>query len=74
MTDDRHGIVHVIGPEQGITLPGIMLVCGDSHTSTIGGLGALAWGVGLTEVEHVLATQTIVAKKPKTMRVDFSGQ
>ncbi len=71
--DVRQGIVHVITPELGIALPGSTLICGDSHTSTIGGLGVLAWGVGLTEIEHVLATQTIVAQKPKTMRITFEG-
>ena len=59
ITDKRHGIVHVVGPEQGITLPGITLVCGDSHTSTHGALGCLSFGIGATEVEHVLATQTL---------------
>ena len=72
--DERQGIVHVFTPEQGIALPGSTLICGDSHTSTIGGLGVLAWGVGLTEIEHVLATQTIVAQKPKTMRITFEGK
>ncbi len=71
--DERQGICHVFTPEQGIALPGSTLICGDSHTSTIGGLGLLAWGVGLTEIEHVLATQTIVAQKPKTMRITFEG-
>ena len=66
--DARQGIVHVIGPELGIALPGCTLVCGDSHTSSNGGVGALAWGIGASEVEHVLATQTIVQRKPKAMR------
>jgi 3-isopropylmalate/(R)-2-methylmalate dehydratase large subunit len=70
---DGHGIVHVIGPELGITLPGTILVCGDSHTCTHGALGALAWGIGSTEIEHVLATQTIVQRRPGTMRVRFDG-
>ena len=63
--DKRQGIVHVIGPEQGFTLPGTTIVCGDSHTSTHGAFGALAFGIGTSEVEHVLATQTLVQKKPK---------
>jgi 3-isopropylmalate/(R)-2-methylmalate dehydratase large subunit len=72
--DPRQGIVHVIGPELGITLPGCTLVCGDSHTATSGGLGAWAWGIGTTEVERVLATQTLVQKKPRNMRVNFTGR
>ncbi len=72
--DPRQGIVHVIGPELGITLPGCTLVCGDSHTATHGGLGAWAWGIGTTEVERVLATQALVVKKPRTMRVTFTGR
>jgi 3-isopropylmalate/(R)-2-methylmalate dehydratase large subunit len=68
------GIVHVMGPEQGITLPGVLLVCGDSHTCTHGGLGAVAFGVGSTEVVHVLATQSLVQRKPKRMRVTFEGK
>jgi 3-isopropylmalate/(R)-2-methylmalate dehydratase large subunit len=71
--DARQGIVHVIGPEQGITLPGTLLVCGDSHTATHGALGALAFGIGSSEVEHVLATQTIWQRKPRTMRVTVDG-
>jgi len=63
MNDTRQGIVHVIGPEQGATLPGMTVVCGDSHTSTHGAFGALAFGIGTSEVEHVLATQTLLAKK-----------
>jgi 3-isopropylmalate dehydratase large subunit len=66
--DKRQGIVHVIGPEQGFTLPGTTIVCGDSHTSTHGAFGALAHGIGTSEVEHVLATQTLIQKKAKNMR------
>ena len=73
MTDDRHGIVHVVGPEQGITLPGLTLVCGDSHTSTHGALGCLSFGIGSTEVMHVMATQTLWQRKPKAMRVTITG-
>jgi 3-isopropylmalate/(R)-2-methylmalate dehydratase large subunit len=65
MTDKRQGIVHVIGPEQGATLPGMTVVCGDSHTSTHGAFACLAHGIGTSEVEHVLATQTLIAKNPK---------
>ncbi len=68
------GIIHVVGPEQGLTLPGTFLVCGDSHTCTHGGMGALAFGIGATEVVHVLATQSLVQRKPKRMRVDFDGK
>src|SRR6185369_7273412 len=71
--DDRQGIVHVIGPEQGITQPGITLVCGDSHTSTHGALGALAFGIGASEVAHVLATQALWQAKSKAMRVTVDG-
>ena len=67
--DRRQGIVHVIGPEQGFTLPGTTIVCGDSHTSTHGAFGALAFGIGTSEVEHVLATQCLVQKRPRTMRI-----
>jgi 3-isopropylmalate/(R)-2-methylmalate dehydratase large subunit len=74
MDDIRQGIVHVIGPEQGATLPGMTIVCGDSHTSTHGALGALAHGIGTSEVEHVLATQTLVQKKSKTMLVSVDGK
>lgn len=74
MTDKRQGIVHVIGPEQGFTLPGKTLCCGDSHTSTHGAFGALAWGIGTSEVEHVLATQTLLTRKSKNMRVTVNGQ
>jgi 3-isopropylmalate/(R)-2-methylmalate dehydratase large subunit len=72
--DDRQGIVHVIGPELGITLPGLTIVCGDSHTSTHGAFGALAFGIGTSEVEHVLVTQTLVQRKPGTYRVEFTGR
>lgn len=74
MNDPRQGIVHVIGPEQGATLPGMTVVCGDSHTSTHGAFGALAFGIGTSEVEHVLATQCLVQKKSKNMRVTVEGQ
>ena len=73
MNDHRQGIVHVIGPEQGLTLPGMTIVCGDSHTSTHGAFGALAFGIGTSEVEHVLATQCLVQKKPKTMEIRVEG-
>jgi len=73
LADPRQGIVHVMSAERAIALPGSTLVCGDSHTSTVGALGALAWGVGTSDVEHVLATQTIVRKRPKSMRVSFQG-
>ncbi len=73
MNDLRQGIVHVIGPEQGATLPGMTVVCGDSHTSTHGAFGALAFGIGTSEVEHVLATQCLVQKKSKNMRVTVRG-
>jgi 3-isopropylmalate/(R)-2-methylmalate dehydratase large subunit len=72
--DVRQGIVHVIGPEQGFTLPGTVIVCGDSHTSTHGAFGALAHGIGTSEVEHVLATQTLVQRKAKNMRVRVDGK
>jgi 3-isopropylmalate/(R)-2-methylmalate dehydratase large subunit len=72
--DARRGIVHVVGPEQGLTLPGITLVCGDSHTATHGALGALAFGIGSTEVEHVMATQTLWQKKPRVMRITLEGR
>jgi 3-isopropylmalate/(R)-2-methylmalate dehydratase large subunit len=71
---DRQGIVHVIGPELGLTQPGLVIVCGDSHTSTHGAFGALAIGIGTSEVEHVLATQCLVQKRPKTMRISYSGE
>src|SRR5512146_96488 len=73
MNDIRQGIVHVIGPEQGATLPGMTVVCGDSHTSTHGAFGALAHGIGTSEVEHVMATQTLLAKKAKNMLVKVEG-
>ena len=73
MNDPRQGIVHVIGPEQGATLPGMTVVCGDSHTSTHGAFGALAFGIGTSEVEHVLATQCLIQKKSKNMRVRVEG-
>ena len=74
MRDKRQGIVHVIGPEQGATLPGMTVVCGDSHTSTHGAFGALAHGIGTSEVEHVLATQTLLTKKSKSMLIQVDGQ
>jgi 3-isopropylmalate/(R)-2-methylmalate dehydratase large subunit len=74
MLDPRQGIVHVISPEQGATLPGMTVVCGDSHTSTHGALGALAFGIGTSEVEHVLATQCLIQKKSKSMQVRVEGQ
>ena len=73
LDDPRQGIVHVVGPEQGLTQPGLLIVCGDSHTSTHGAFGALAFGIGTTEVEHVLATQTIWQAKPQTMAVEVEG-
>ncbi len=73
LNDARRGIVHVIGPEQGLTLPGMTIVCGDSHTSTHGAFGALAFGIGTSEVEHVLATQTLIQKPAKNMRVSVEG-
>ncbi len=74
MADARQGIVHIIGPEQGITLPGMTIVCGDSHTSTHGALGALAVGIGTSEVEHVLATQCLLQQRPKTMNIRVEGK
>lgn len=74
LKDPRQGIVHVIGPEQGLTLPGLLINCGDSHTSTHGAFGALAFGIGATEVAHVLATQTIWQTKPKAMRITITGR
>ncbi len=71
--DARQGIVHIVGPEQGISLPGTTIVCGDSHTSTHGALGALAFGIGTSEVEHVLATQTLLQKPAKNMLVRVDG-
>lgn len=74
MNDARQGIVHVIGPEQGFTLPGTTVVCGDSHTATHGAFGALAFGIGTSEVEHVLATQTLIQRKSKNMRITVTGK
>ena len=74
LLDDRQGIVHVIGPEQGFTLPGSTVVCGDSHTSTHGAFGALAFGIGTSEVEHVMATETLPQRRSKNMRVHFEGK
>ncbi len=74
MADARQGIVHVVGPEQGVTLPGMTIVCGDSHTSTHGASGALAFGIGTSEVEHVLATQCLVQKKAKNLLIKVNGQ
>ncbi len=71
---DRQGIVHVIGPELGVTQPGMTIVCGDSHTATHGAFGSLAFGIGTSEVEHVLATQTLVQRRPKSMRINYSGE
>ena len=73
MDDKRQGIVHIIGPEQGFTQPGTVIVCGDSHTATHGAFGALAFGIGTSEVEHVLATQTLIQKKSKNLRVNVNG-
>ncbi len=73
LDDPRQGIVHVVGPEQGLTLPGLLIVCGDSHTSTHGALGAYAFGIGASEVAHVLMTQTIWQKKPQRMRIMVNG-
>src|SRR5262245_29291665 len=73
LNDDRQGIVHVIGPEMGLTLPGTTIVCGDSHTSTHGAFGALAFGIGTSEVEHVLATQTLRQRRPKTYQIEYTG-
>lgn len=73
LQDPRQGIVHVVGPEQGVSLPGLIIVCGDSHTATHGALGALAFGIGSSEVAHVLATQTLWQTKPRTMRITVTG-
>ncbi len=73
MNDPRQGVVHIIGPEQGFTLPGMTIVCGDSHTSTHGAFGALAFGIGTSEVEHVLATQCLIQNRPKTMEIRVDG-
>lgn len=74
MDDKRQGIVHIVGPEEGFTLPGTTIVCGDSHTSTHGAFGALAFGIGTSEVEHVLATQTLIQKRAKNMRITVDGE
>ena len=74
MDNKRQGIVHIIGPELGVTQPGMTIVCGDSHTSTHGAFGALAFGIGTSEVEHVMASQCLQALKPKTMRINFVGE
>ena len=74
MNDVRQGIVHIVGPEQGMTQPGMTIVCGDSHTSTHGAFGALAFGIGTSEVEHVLATQTLVQRRPASMRISVDGK
>ena len=74
MNDKRQGIVHIIGPEQGFTQPGTIIVCGDSHTATHGAFGSLAFGIGTSEVEHVLATQTLVQKKSKNFRINVNGK
>ena len=73
LMDKRQGIVHIIGPEQGITQPGMTIVCGDSHTATHGAFGALAFGIGTSEVEHVLATQTLIQRPAKNMRINVTG-
>ncbi|HSB55258.1 MAG TPA: aconitase family protein, partial [Gemmatimonadales bacterium] len=73
LSSSRQGIVHVIGPELGATQPGMTIVCGDSHTSTHGAFGALAFGIGTSDVEHVLATQTVLFPRPRTMEARFSG-
>ena len=73
MLDIRQGVVHIVGPEQGFTLPGTTIVCGDSHTSTHGAFGALAHGIGTSEVEHVLATQTLIQSKAKNMKIEVNG-
>jgi 3-isopropylmalate/(R)-2-methylmalate dehydratase large subunit len=74
MKSEKQGVVHIIGPEQGITLPGTTVVCGDSHTATHGAFGAIAFGIGTSEVEHVLATQTLRSKKPRQYKVEFKGR
>jgi 3-isopropylmalate/(R)-2-methylmalate dehydratase large subunit len=74
LASENQGIVHVIGPELGLSLPGMTIVCGDSHTCTHGALGALAWGIGSSELYHVLATQTLILNKPKTMKVQLEGK
>ena len=74
MDDPRQGIVHIVGPEQGFTQPGMTIVCGDSHTATHGAFGALAFGIGTSEVEHVLATQTLVQRRSRNMRITVEGE
>ena len=74
LSDKRQGIVHIVGPDQGWTSPGTIIVCGDSHTSTHGAFGALAHGIGTSEVEHVLATQTLLSRKEKNMRISVEGE
>ena len=74
LNSDKQGVIHIIGPELGITLPGATIVCGDSHTATHGAFGALAFGIGTSEVEHVFATQCLLQKKPKTFKVEFTGR
>ena len=74
LDDPKQGIVHVVSPEQGIALPGMTYICPDSHTCSLGALGTLAWGVGSTECEHALATNTLIKKKPKLMRINIEGK
>ena len=74
MMDKRNGIIHVVGPERGLTLPGMTIVCGDSHTSTHGAMGAVAFGIGTSEVEMVMASQCILQARPKTMRITIDGK
>ena len=74
MMNPKNGIIHVVGPERGLTLPGMTIVCGDSHTSTHGAMGAVAFGIGTSEVEMVLASQCILQQKPKTMRINIEGK
>src|SRR5262249_40180741 len=74
LDDPRQGISHVVAPELGIALPGVTLVCGDSHTATCGGVGGWAWGIGTTEIEQVMTAQALIVKKPRTMRINFEGR
>src|SRR6185295_10862167 len=74
LDDARQGITHVVGPEQGLALPGATIACGDSHVSTHGALGALSFGIGTSEIEHVLASQTLLVRRSGTMRVELSGR
>ena len=74
MLHPKNGIIHVVGPERGLTLPGMTIVCGDSHTSTHGAMGAVAFGIGTSEVEMVLASQCILQARPKTMRITIDGE